>query len=74
MANIPTLSSEAWFEARLTRSLRNLSRACAGMHAVSSHVRPGCSSWLACCSSPRRCTTLVTCSRMHCFPPSTTVF
>ena len=30
MANIPTLSSEAWFEARLTRSLRNLSRACRG--------------------------------------------
>lgn len=28
MANIPTLSSGAWFEARLTRSIRNFSRAC----------------------------------------------
>ena len=74
MANIPTLSSEAWFEARLTRSLRNLSRACRG------HARGlvACPARLFVVAGvlfvPRRCTTLVTCSRMHCFPPSTTVF
>ena len=28
MANIPTLSSGAWFDARLTRSIRNFSRTC----------------------------------------------
>ncbi|RQR49546.1 sensor histidine kinase [Burkholderia sp. Bp9140] len=28
MANIPTLSCEAWFESRLTRHIRNLGRAC----------------------------------------------